>query len=263
MVIEDGDARTLAATDVNLDGHPDIVSLGWRRDATDFHGDGRPAVAIADYTFGLLTLLGNDCSPPKTTMTSTTTTLPCNTLGNQHRYEWKVRRNRRSQGEDRFRIKCILTPNSHRGGEIDPPNDESEVTLAQAGESCLGDTIAPGTCGSQGDGYRCVLESQRSGVSRLLFKRSGSSFRLIIRGAHADLGCLRDGVDNRAPGLSVGWPSLAACRTSPACTRARPLQEPSLRIFARATADNVVIRYGGCFACSGRSKAWCGSLWVF
>jgi len=39
-VISDADAMDLAATDVDLDGHKDIVSLGNTRGATIFYGDG-------------------------------------------------------------------------------------------------------------------------------------------------------------------------------------------------------------------------------
>jgi len=40
VVISDADAMDLAATDVDLDGHKDIVSLGNTRGATIFYGDG-------------------------------------------------------------------------------------------------------------------------------------------------------------------------------------------------------------------------------
>lgn len=40
VVTADGDANTLAATDVDRDGHADIISLGWNRGATIFYGDG-------------------------------------------------------------------------------------------------------------------------------------------------------------------------------------------------------------------------------
>lgn len=40
LVTADSDARSLVSTDVDRDGHVDIVSLGWSRGATIFHGDG-------------------------------------------------------------------------------------------------------------------------------------------------------------------------------------------------------------------------------
>lgn len=39
-VVSDGDADTLAAADIDLDGHLDIISLGWSRGASIFYGDG-------------------------------------------------------------------------------------------------------------------------------------------------------------------------------------------------------------------------------
>jgi MYXO-CTERM domain-containing protein len=40
VVTADADADTLAAADIDLDGHQDVISLGWSRGATIFHGDG-------------------------------------------------------------------------------------------------------------------------------------------------------------------------------------------------------------------------------
>ena len=40
VVTLDADANTLAATDVDRDGHADIISLGWSRGASIFYGDG-------------------------------------------------------------------------------------------------------------------------------------------------------------------------------------------------------------------------------
>lgn len=39
-VVSDWDADTLAAMDINFDGHLDIISLGWSRGASIFYGDG-------------------------------------------------------------------------------------------------------------------------------------------------------------------------------------------------------------------------------